>query len=182
MSEQEQAAWPLVYLFWNRWNETKETETARPATHNGYTINYVHGHDGFQSILPHIYNLDTPSGKDPRKTEDQQIEQAFRYLIENRNKVADKTPSEIYLRNVLRYKVLNSDEYRLEPNERKKQELLKTSLNNELDGSIKKLGLLGKPVVQPSTSLIELPTAKSSPRELIIASEEQEDKVVFFPL
>ncbi|HHF7375985.1 Dot/Icm T4SS effector Wip [Legionella bozemanae] len=182
ISEEERAAWPLVYLLWNRWDETKETETARPATHNGYTINYVHGHDGFQSILPHIYNLDTPSGKDPRKTEDQQIEQAFRYLIENRNKVADKTPSEIYLRNVLRYKVLNSDEYRLEPNERKKQELLKTSLNNELDGSIKKLGLLGKPVVQPSTSLIELPTAKSSPRELIIASEEQEDKVVFFPL
>ncbi|WP_338092349.1 Dot/Icm T4SS effector Wip [Legionella parisiensis] len=176
MSEQERAEWPLVYFFWNRWDETKETETARPAIHNGYTINYVHGHDGFQSTLPHIYNLDTPSGKEPRKTEDQQIDQAFRYLIENRYKIANKTPSEIYLRNVLRYKVFNSDERRLEP----KQELLKTSPNNELDGSIKKLSLLGKSVVQPSKSLVELPTAKPSTRELIIASEEQEDKVVFF--
>ncbi|CAM2875953.1 Dot/Icm T4SS effector Wip [Legionella anisa] len=175
MSEQERAAWPLIYLFWNRWDETKETETARPATHNGYTINYVHGHDGFQSTLAHIYNLDTLCGKEPRKTEDQHIEQAFRYLIENRNKIADKTPSEVYLRNVLRYKVLNSDEHCLEPNERKKQEPHIIPPNNELDGSIKKLSLLGRPIVHPATSLIELPTVKPSPRELIITTEKQED-------
>ncbi|KTD70868.1 Dot/Icm T4SS effector Wip [Legionella tucsonensis] len=182
MSAQERAAWPLIYFFWNRWDETKETETARPATHNGYTINYVHGHDGFQSALAHIYNLDTLCGKDPRKTEDQQIEQAFRYIIENRNKIVDKTPSEFYLRHVLRYKVLNSDEHRLELNEQKKLEPLKVSLNNELNGSIKKLGLLGKPVEHHPTPFIELksPATNPSPREWIVASEKQEDKIIFF--
>ncbi|MCE0721664.1 MULTISPECIES: Dot/Icm T4SS effector Wip [Legionella] len=180
MSEQERAAWPLIYLFWNRWNEAKETETARPATHNGYTINYVHGHDGFQSTLAHIYNLDTLCGKDPRKTEEQKIDQTFRYIIENRDKIGAKTPSEFYLRNVLRYKVLNSDEYSLELKERKKQEPLKISPNNELDGSIKKLALLGKPIVPLSKPLIDLQTVKPSPREMSIASEEQEDKIMFF--
>ncbi|CAM2886692.1 Dot/Icm secretion system substrate [Legionella steigerwaltii] len=181
MSEQERATWPLVYLFWNRWDATKETETARPATHNGYKINYVHGHDGFQSLLPHIYNLDTACGKDPRKTEDEKIDKAFRFIKENHNKTVDKTPSESYLRDVLKLKVFDSDEHSLEFKKQNKLESLKTSHGIELNDSIKKLGLLGKPMVPSSTSFIELntPTTKTSLRELIITSEE-EDKIVFF--
>ncbi|WP_454784498.1 Dot/Icm T4SS effector Wip [Legionella sp. WA2024007413] len=175
MSEQERAAWPLVYLFWNRWDATKETETARPVIHNNYHITYVHGHDGFQSLLAHIFNLDTLCGKEARKTEEKQIEQVFRYILENRDKAVDKTTAEFYLRNVLRCKVLNSDEGPLAYKERNKARSQKILPDNELNSSIQKLSLLGRPVVPSPISFMELNTSnKINPKELILASKEEE--------
>lgn len=175
MSEQERAAWPLVYLFWNRWDETKEIQTARPATHNNYCITYVHGHDCFQSLLTHIFNLDTPCGKEARKTEEKQIDLMFRYIIENRNKTVDKTAAEFYLRHVLRYKVLNSDEAHLEHKERNKPQSIKTPQDHELNSSIKILSRLGRSALPPPMSYMELNAAnKLNTKELIVASREEE--------
>ena len=63
MNPKERAAHPFVYLIWNRWNEGKESDEARPAKHNGYDVTYTHGHDNFQSPLPQVINLDTECGK-----------------------------------------------------------------------------------------------------------------------
>ncbi|WP_392538158.1 Dot/Icm T4SS effector Wip [Legionella sp. 227] len=176
MSEQERTAWPLIHLLWNRWDDAKESEMARPATHKGYSITYVHGHDGFQSLLPHIYNLDTLCGKDSRKNEEGQINKAVRFIKENHNTSMDTTPSESYLREVLRYKVFDSDERSLAFEAHNKQKTPSVDLNE----SIKKLGLLGKPIEQCFTSSVELntPTTQPGPRELIIRPENEEDKVV----
>lgn len=181
MSEQERATWPLIYLFWNRWDAIKETESARPTTHNGYNITYVHGHDGFQSLLPHIYNLDTPCGKEPRKTENERIDKAFRFITENKNNAVDKTTSESYLRDVLRYKVFDSDEHDLAFNKQNKLEPIKKVQDNELNSSIKKLALLGKSILPTPTPFVALqePTTKPSSRELILASEGQEERALF---
>lgn len=73
MTKEEKAAWPLIYLFWNRWNESKETADARPAIKNDFHITYVHGHDPFQSNLSHVHNIDTLCGKEPRKKNAEQI-------------------------------------------------------------------------------------------------------------
>lgn len=176
MSEQERTAWPLIYLLWNRWDDAKESEMARPATHKGYYITYVHGHDGFQSLLPHIYNLDTLCGKDSRKNEEEQINKAVRCINENRHTTIDTTPSESYLREVLRYKVFDSDERCLAFELHNKQKLPNADLNE----SIKKLGLLGKPIIQSFTSSVEFNTPKTEPvpRELMISPENEEDQVV----
>ncbi|HAU1319411.1 TPA: type IV secretion protein Dot [Legionella pneumophila] len=145
MKDEERKAWPLIYLIWNRWNESKEEENARPGRHNGYSIAYVHGHDPFQSQLVYVYNLDTLCGKDSRKHEEEQINKAFQFLTENRHTNVDKTASESLLRNVSRYKVLDSDEYTLKPKISKK---LSGSLTDVLDYKISenliKLSLLGK--------------------------------------
>ncbi|STY31050.1 Dot/Icm secretion system substrate [Legionella wadsworthii] len=178
MSEEEKMDWPLIYFFWNRWDEMKETETARPARHHGYGITYVHGHDEYHSPLPHIYNLDTPCGKDSQKNENQLIEKTFRFLLENQKNSIDKKVSEFYLRNVLRYKVLTSDELHLEKKGQTYIQPVKKSKVHELNGSIQKLGLLGTSVTQTLSSASEIKKSGThfSPREMIIASKEQEEK------
>ncbi|MCW8387721.1 type IV secretion protein Dot [Fluoribacter dumoffii] len=180
MSEEERTTWPLVYFFWNRWNEIKETETARPAIHNNYCVTYVHGHDGYQSLLPHVHNLDTACGKEARTIENERINKAFLFIRENQNKAVDKTTAESYIREVLRYKVFDSDERSLPPSLRHDNKHLKNSYNNECNNSIKKLGLLGKPIIMAGASDdFKISTPPSTPRELILASEEQDDNILF---
>ncbi|MCW8409402.1 type IV secretion protein Dot [Legionella sp. PATHC035] len=176
MSEQERTAWPLIHLLWNRWDDAKEREMARPATHKGYHITYVHGHDGFQSLLAHIYNLDTLCGKDSRTNEEEQINKAVLQINENRNTTTDTKPSQAYLREVLRYKVFDSAERCLAFELHHKEKSPKVDLNE----SIKKLGLLGKPIPQCFTSSVELnsPTTESSPKELMMSRENEEDQAV----
>lgn len=146
MTEEERVKWPLTYLIWNRWNESKETEDARPASHNGYYLTYVHGHDPFQSQLPYVYNLDTLCGKDSRKNEEEQANKAFQFLSENRYTNVDKTASEYLLRNILRYKVLDSDEHVLKVNASSKlPRSLEDTLDSKVNADLRKLSLLKKP-------------------------------------
>ncbi|HAT8178827.1 TPA: type IV secretion protein Dot [Legionella pneumophila] len=146
MTDEERTASPLIYLIWNRWNESKEVENARPGTYNGYSVAYVHGHDPFQSQLAYVYNLDTPCGKDSRKNEEEQINKAFQFLTENRHTNVDKTASESLLRNISRYKVLDSDEYTLKPKISKKlSESVTDVLDYKISENLIKLSLLGKP-------------------------------------
>ncbi|KTD42412.1 Dot/Icm T4SS effector Wip [Legionella quateirensis] len=152
MSEDERTASPLIYFIWNRWSQAKDTDTARPAIHNGYTLTYVHGHDPYQSKLPHIHNLDTLCGKESRKTMNEQINKSFQFLRENQQKLNDKTTTEDYLRNVNRYKVFDSDEQNLKTGYKCKPIY---SENNEND-SLKKLSLLGRPVLNPELISVAL--------------------------
>ena len=69
MSADEINRFPLSYLIWNRWDKDKETLNARPSVIHGYTCHYVHGHDDYITPLPHIYNLDTVSGKGPHQAQ-----------------------------------------------------------------------------------------------------------------
>ncbi|MBL7481280.1 Dot/Icm T4SS effector Wip [Legionella bononiensis] len=162
MSEDECTASPLVYFIWNRWNLAKDTDTARPATHNGYTLTYVHGHDPFQSILPHIHNLDTLCGKESRKTMNEQINQSFQFLKENQHKLIDKTATEDYLRNVNRYKVFDSDEHDLKTELKIKPVYTETNEN----GSLKTLSLLGRPVIDPDLLSVTLDDQEIQPNLL----------------
>lgn len=142
MTEEERAAWPLVYLIWNRWNVSKETEDARPAVHKGYSVHYVHGHDSYLSSLDHIHNLDTLCGKDNRKTEQEKITQAFEFLKINAHYCVDKTTQETYLRQVLRYKVIDSDE----------RNLVEKSFQQSISPrNLNKLSLFGKPAIDKET-------------------------------
>lgn len=57
---------PLRYIIWNRWSATRDSNPqARPSLHpqGNYKIYYIHGHDNFYSIRPHIFNLDSQCGK-----------------------------------------------------------------------------------------------------------------------
>ncbi|WP_298627533.1 Dot/Icm T4SS effector Wip [uncultured Legionella sp.] len=136
MSTDEKTYWPLIYFTWNRWKETKETDFARPAFKNGYSITYVHGHDSFQSKLLHVHNLDTLCGKESRAIKDKRIRQA-QFIKRNPHTVTDRKKNEDYLENVSRYKVFDSDEQSLERwQENKKASTLPYD-------SIKKLSLLG---------------------------------------
>ncbi|HHT9951726.1 TPA: Dot/Icm T4SS effector WipA [Legionella pneumophila] len=146
MTDEERNASPLIYLVWNRWNESKEVENARPGKYNGYFVTYVHGHDPFQSPLTYVYNLDTLCGKYSRMGEEEQINKAFQFLTENRHTNVDKTASESLLRNISRYKVLDSDEYTLKHKIPKTSPELATDiLDCKIKESLIKLSLLGKP-------------------------------------
>lgn len=171
MSEEERVKWPLTYLIWNRWNESKETEDARPAKHNGYNLTYVHGHDPFQSPLPHIYNLDTLCGKDSRKNEEEQINRAFQFLAENRDTIVDKTASEYLLRNISRYKVLDSDECTLNHKEvsKLKKLLAETLLESKINDNLREFGLFKRPDAA-STSGRDFSTANKGVSGEIITS------------
>lgn len=54
---------PLPYVIWNRWNESKDTEEARPSHINNYDVTYIHGHDSYLGKFSHVINLDTECGK-----------------------------------------------------------------------------------------------------------------------
>ncbi|MGL6029253.1 MAG: Dot/Icm T4SS effector Wip [Legionella sp.] len=66
MTAQQMQDYPLINLIWNRWTDAKDIAEARPANHNGYKINYLHGHDGHQSKYANVVNLDTDCGKRAR--------------------------------------------------------------------------------------------------------------------
>lgn len=69
LSKAEQKDWPFVHLIWNRWSEQKDSNEpeARPPFHNGYAIQYVHGHDPYiPQKQHHIINLDSELGKNSR--------------------------------------------------------------------------------------------------------------------
>ena len=55
----------LEFLLWNRDLEFLE----RPKNHQGYCINYVHGHDGTLTDQSHVCNLDNILGKDLGKNQ-----------------------------------------------------------------------------------------------------------------
>lgn len=165
MSEQERDSWPLIYLIWNRWSDAKETAEARPSSHNGYDVSYVHGHDPFHSELAHIHNLDTLCGKESRKTEDKHITNSFEFIKKNQYTGVDKTAAEYYLRNLLRYKVLDSDEQQLPPENPQKHAPTVSSLEIEDNGSIKKLSQLGRPIPEKLSPVLtkDTPALVSSP-------------------
>tara|TARA_R110002110_G_scaffold415719_1_gene654214 strand:- start:52313 stop:55492 length:3180 start_codon:yes stop_codon:yes gene_type:complete len=57
--------YPLNHMAWNRWNDTQENDASdlRPSVVNGFSVDYFHGHDDYQSKKAHVHNLDTESGK-----------------------------------------------------------------------------------------------------------------------
>lgn len=146
MTEEERAMWPLIYLIWNRWNHTKETETARPASTNCFHINYVHGHDSFQSPLAHVHNLDTLSGKDSRKREEEQINQAFQFLAANKYTSVDTTGVEDYLRLVHRSKVFDSNGYGLQSDKQDEILPLESLLDAMVTDNMNQFRMFGKAV------------------------------------
>jgi hypothetical protein len=151
MTEEEKAAWPLIYFIWNRWWETKETNLARPAFKNGYSITYVHGHDLFQSKLPHIHNLDTFCGKESRSIENERINKAFQFIKENYYKSIDTQTTGDYLRSVLNYKVFDTDEQSSKLVQGNK--IIPEKIPLAETDSMLKLSLLGGPVTRNPTSL-----------------------------
>ncbi|ASQ45998.1 Dot/Icm T4SS effector Wip [Legionella clemsonensis] len=148
MTAEERVAWPAVYLTWNRWTAMKDIEETRPAGKNGYSLTYVHGHDIFESKLAYVHNLDTLCGKEAHKLEDKKIDEYMKFLMDHKYNVGDTTEAEYYMRNVLRYKVIDSDEYGLRSKLIKSQSSEKKSSQEDFDadGSIKKLSKLGEPV------------------------------------
>ncbi|VEG90919.1 Dot/Icm T4SS effector Wip [Legionella spiritensis] len=179
MSEEERAAYPLIYLIWNRWNQDKETSDARPQCHNGYTVTYVHGHDSFQSRLPHVHNLDTLCGKEARKTEEKKINNVFQFLKENRYKEVDKRDAEFYLRNVLRYKVLDSDEFGLQAQYRADAKSGNTPPARDCNGSLKQLSRLGKPVGEQDITALDHTVQTTTVRPCHETTSHAEDKGVY---
>ena len=53
----------------------KDSAFLRPDRNNGYGIEYIHGHDTFQSPHPHIFNLDTPCGKASHSKQRERVQQ-----------------------------------------------------------------------------------------------------------
>ncbi|KTD57690.1 Dot/Icm T4SS effector Wip [Legionella shakespearei] len=164
MTEEERAMWPLIYLIWNRWDQAKETETARPASNNDYLITYVHGHDPFQSPKPHVHNLDTLCGKDSRKKEDEQINKSFQFLAQNRYTSVDTTGFEQYLRLVHRSKVFDSNGYGLQSDKEDEVLTIESPLDAMVLDSLKKFSMFGKAVQTQS----EQPEEKANPSESIL--------------
>ena len=111
----------MINIIWNRWNQVKDTKDARPSSINGYQLNYFHGHDPYQSNYPQVHNLDTPLGKETPTNQRTNIKYANTCLIKLKNE--DTPPEEKerlqkiepqrYLDAIQHYKVLDSDEKRL---------------------------------------------------------------------
>lgn len=79
LSKAEQKDWPFVHLIWNRWSKQKDSNEpeARPPFHNGYAIQYVHGHDPYiPQKQHHIINLDSELGKNTQSIEKSAFEDA----------------------------------------------------------------------------------------------------------
>merc|ERR1719476_314708 len=76
--------YPLVDVIWNRWNAVKDNKALnlRPNRVHGYEVQYVHGHDTFQSPHAHITNLDTPCGKARQGKQEERVKQ-FHKTLEN---------------------------------------------------------------------------------------------------
>jgi hypothetical protein len=126
MSLEERKSYPLIYLMWNRWNESKETEDARPSSKNDYKISYTHGHDPFQSLLKYITNLDTPNGKGSRK----EIDAARKRLM----KMPDSPEKNEFLKafnNIMQYKVLDSSDKGLAQQHLKEPAIAETTTESD---------------------------------------------------
>lgn len=107
MTPEQVARLPLVDIIWNRWNEGKDTEDARPTQVNNYSIVYVHGHDPYQSQWGHVLNMDTALGKGMRSGQNKKLERA-------RQQVADQVDNwqeaQQYINDIDEYKILDSNE------------------------------------------------------------------------
>lgn len=108
MSDKQRAAWPLLYFTWNRIKQGKDTVDTRPPAVNDYKVEYVHGHDGYQSLLEHITNLDTGCGKESRDNQNEKIVLA-KADLSNPN-CREKKPAQEYMDGVFLYKILDSTE------------------------------------------------------------------------
>lgn len=106
MKPDEIIAKPLVNIIWNRWDQEQDTEEARPESKNGFSLNYTHGHDPYQSPLQQVTNLDTPCGKDSRAEAIKTMEYARKGLASD----PSNTQYALYMANFNKYKVLVSDE------------------------------------------------------------------------
>lgn len=113
MTNEEMTDMPLMCIIWNRWNATKDTEMARPATINGYSCTYVHGHDDYSSQFENIINLDTSCGKEPRLKEKERIDDATRVLT-NEPHSPDVVNATKYL-DSLQEKIFVSNDHALKP-------------------------------------------------------------------
>jgi len=107
MSADEISRLPLVDIIWNRWDASKDTDDARPSKINNYSVNYVHGHDPYQSKFEHVINLDTSSGKGMRSEQNKKLE-AAREVVENQSDGWEDARA--YINGINEYKVLDSNE------------------------------------------------------------------------
>lgn len=105
MSKEEIKIKPLVHIIWNRWNESKDTVDARPSLVNNFEVTYCHGHDSCKSKYAHIINLDTLCGKQSQKKQGEAVKEAEQY--------PDDPQAKEYLKDLLCYKILKSDEFSL---------------------------------------------------------------------
>lgn len=55
--------WSFLYIVWNRFNSTKDTDEKRPGQLYEYTVDYMHCHDDYKSKRSYIDNLNTGCGK-----------------------------------------------------------------------------------------------------------------------
>lgn len=111
MSLDEISRLPLVDIIWNRWDASKDTDDARPSKINNYSVNYVHGHDPYQSKFEHVINLDTTSGKGMRSEQNEKVKAAHEVIA---NKSEGWEYAQAYLDGINEYKVLDSNERGLE--------------------------------------------------------------------
>ena len=107
MTPDEIIAKPLVNIIWNRWDKEQDTEEARPASKNGFSLNYTHGHDPYQSSLQQVTNLDTSCGKESRADEQKKLTAAKQAIEAND---PNKAAAQNYLDGCNKYKVLVSNE------------------------------------------------------------------------
>ncbi len=110
MSEEQIAQWPFMYITWNRFDVIKDQQGKRPDTLNGYNIQYVHGHDKFQSDLQQITNLDTDCGKEMYTVQLAKIEEANEALTNDRETNQIKIEAQNYLNSINNFKIIESTE------------------------------------------------------------------------
>ena len=110
MTEQEREAYPLAHIIWNRWTGRDDTESARPRTRHGYQVNYVHGHDTYQSQFAHVVNLDTACGKGSRAKRRKDAKEAMHIIGDTSSNERLKLTAQRFLDNHCIYKVALSNE------------------------------------------------------------------------
>lgn len=115
--------YPFWYITWNRFNKNPNDTVAiddtleqRPEQVGNigkgiYNVYYVHGHDAYQSIFPHITTLDTNGGKESLNTRDERIIQYNKHAQSHKHQIAEiREQRDNYLQSLKQYKVLNSSE------------------------------------------------------------------------
>ncbi len=90
MSDTQKQEHPLIAVLWNRWNDTKDSNSeSRPSRHENYEITWVHGHDPHISTHEHIVNLDTDLGKGMAPDNDEKMQDAKRIIDTNNPRYRD---------------------------------------------------------------------------------------------
>ena len=110
MTEKEREAFPLANIIWNRWTGKDDTESARPRTRHGYQVNYVHGHDTYQSQFAHVVNLDTACGKGSRAKRRKDAKDALQIIGDASSNERLKKSAQRFLDNHCIYKSALSNE------------------------------------------------------------------------